>query len=62
MQICFLTFHSSYAMLHSLFALHIKSTVQSEQTVAESGHRSDSGILIHGTVVAYTDSWVFLYL
>ena len=27
----------------------------------ESGHRSDSGIFIHGTVVANTDSWVFFY-
>ena len=28
----------------------------------ESGHRSDSGICIHGTVVANTDSWVFFIL
>ena len=28
----------------------------------ESGHKSDSGIFIHGTVVANTDSWVFFVL
>ena len=28
----------------------------------ESGHMRDSGIIIHGTVVANTDSWVFFYV